>query len=99
MHPFLLTLIHLAIATGGLLVGSFLTAIVASQSSMRGAGYALWMFLAVGSIGLISLAVSLFQRAAHVGMGQRVLWVVLYGVGAAGLALGFGVLTLIATNR
>ncbi len=58
MHPFLLTLIHLAIATGGLLLGCFVTAVVASQSSMRGAGYALWVFAAVGVIGLIALGVS-----------------------------------------
>lgn len=99
MHPFLLTLIHLAIAAGGLLFGCLMTVVVASQSSMRGAGYAVWTFAAVGVIGLIALGVSLFQRAAHVGMGQRVFWVVLYGAGAAGLALLFGVMTMIATNR
>ena len=99
MHPFLLTLIHLAIAAALLLFGSFVTAIVASQSSMRGAGYALYAYAAVGVVGLIALGVSLYLRSAHVGIGQRVVWVVLYGAGAAAMALMFAFVTLVMTNR
>ena len=99
MHPFLLTLIHLAIAFAGLLIGSFVTAIVASQSNLQGAYNALYAYAAIALIGLIGLGYSLFQRASHVATGQRVAWLVLYAAGAACLVLVFGFVTLVMTNR
>jgi uncharacterized membrane protein len=99
MHPFLLTLIHLAIVCGGLMTGLFVTAMVASQSSAQVIGQTLWIFAAVTTIGLIGLAASMYRRTAHVPGGQRILWLVGFAVGAAALALVFGVTTLIVANR
>jgi len=99
MHPFLLTLIHLAIVCGGLMIGLFVTAVIANQSSTDVTDQTVRVFTAVALIGLIGLAASMYRKTAHVRRGQRVLWLTAFGVGAAALALVFGVTTLIVANR
>lgn len=95
----LLTLIHTGIAGIGLLFGSIVTALIASHSSMRGAGWALYAFAAVAVVGLVGLGVSLYARSAHVRVGQRVAWVFLYAACAIAMAVVVGVVTMIASDR